>query len=189
MPVDKFAYKIIKEDNNVRVYDSATGRNFDGKDMIYTYNESIDSLDWKITQDTIHFGGNICQRADLSYGGRKWIGWFALDIPIFDGPYKFAGLPGLIVKLADDAGFWTFELISLETTSIKHAINFQGWYVIAKKSKKDLYRDRRDFQNNLPIWNADAKPENPADVEKVKESYKKLIKDLKKDNHWIELYP
>ena len=188
-PINKFSYKIIKENNVIQVYDSAFGLNMHGKDVIYTYDESIDSLHWQIREDTIHFANSICQRADLIYGGRVWTAWFAPDIPVFDGPYKFAGLPGLIVKISDEKEFWNFELTSLNTVSIEHAINFQQWFVFEEKSKEELYQDRRDFQKSMPIWTADSNPENPADKEFIKDYLKKLKPMMQKDNNWIELIP
>ena len=32
---------------------------------------------------------------------KKMDGWFTEELPFQDGPYKFRGLPGLIVKLED----------------------------------------------------------------------------------------
>lgn len=188
-PINKFSYKIIKEDRMIKVYDSAFGLNLNGKDILYVYEEPLDSLPWQIKEDTLHFANWICQRAELEYGGRRWTAWFAPDVPVFDGPYKFAGLPGLIIKITDEKEFWDFELLSLKQVSIKHAINFQKWFVFEEKSKKELYQDRRDFQKSLPALGANAKPENPADEEKAKNALKRLKVLLEKDNNWIELYP
>jgi GLPGLI family protein len=41
------------------------------------------------------------QKATTEFGGRKWTAWFCEEIPLSDGPYKFKGLPGLIVKISD----------------------------------------------------------------------------------------
>lgn len=188
-PIHKFSYKIIKEDRTIKVYDSAFGLNLNGKDILYVYEESMDFLPWQIKEDTLHFADWICQKAELEYGGRRWTAWFAPDVPVFDGPYKFAGLPGLIIKITDEKEFWDFELLSLKQVFIKHAINFQKWFVFEEKSKKELYQDRRDFQKSLPALGANAKPENPADEEKAKNALKRLKVLLEKDNNWIELYP
>lgn len=179
----KFNYVVKKSAASISVFDSAFGTDVQGKELIYNYSE--DPLHWELKDDTIHYAEFICQRADLFYGGRKWIAWFTNDIPISDGPYKFNGLPGLIVKISDDKNHWNFELISFKEVLIRHTINFQNWQVIQKKSKKQLFDDRRTYQNNL-IVQLENQGANRTDPEfmKIKSSWSEL---LKKDNNWIEL--
>jgi len=69
---------------------------------------------WKITDsikiaDELHF-----QKATTQFGGRNWVAWFSKDIPIPYGPYKFNGLPGLIVELYDTKEDYHFKVIKSE---------------------------------------------------------------------------
>ena len=48
--------------------------------------------------------------ATTEFGGRKWTAWFSTDLPFQDGPYKFYGLPGLIVKIEDEAKDYSWVL-------------------------------------------------------------------------------
>lgn len=48
-------------------------------------------------------------------GGRQWIAWFTNEIPFQDGPFKFYGLPGLIVKLEDSEDYHKFLLKGNQT--------------------------------------------------------------------------
>src|SRR3546814_19435070 len=41
--------------------------------------------------------------------------YFYPNIPLSDGPYKFGGLPGLIVRIVDENEHWDFTLVSIET--------------------------------------------------------------------------
>ena len=43
--------------------------------------------------------GYDVQEATTEFGGKWIIVWFAKELPIPDGPYKFKNLPGLILKL------------------------------------------------------------------------------------------
>jgi len=70
-------------------------------------------MDWKILPDREKIGTYDCQKAVLDFGGRKWTAWFTDEIPIPDGPYKFHGLPGLIVKIEDQSNSHKFELIQV----------------------------------------------------------------------------
>lgn len=80
-----------------------------GRD-IYSYEEDR-PLNWKISSETTKIGEYKVQKAETDFAGRKWIAWFTTDLPYQDGPYKFGGLPGLIVKVEDDKGDYSFDLM------------------------------------------------------------------------------
>ncbi|PTT68562.1 MULTISPECIES: GLPGLI family protein [Chryseobacterium] len=80
-----------------------------GRDM-YTYEEDR-PINWKISSETTKIGDYKVQKAETDFGGRKWTAWFTTDLPYQDGPYKFGGLPGLIVKVEDDKGEYSFDLM------------------------------------------------------------------------------
>lgn len=73
------------------------------------YNEDL-KFTWKIEKDKQKIGTYNTQKATTEYGGRKWIAWFTTELPFQDGPYKFYGLPGLIVKIEDDGKNYSWEL-------------------------------------------------------------------------------
>lgn len=64
------------------------------------YTEDL-KFNWKISDEKQKIGEYNAQKATTEYGGRKWTAWFSSDLPFQDGPYKFSGLPGLIVKIED----------------------------------------------------------------------------------------
>lgn len=65
---------------------------------------------WTILNDKAKIGAYNTQKATTEFGGRKWTAWFTPDIPLQDGPYKFNGLPGLIVKVEDADKNYSWEL-------------------------------------------------------------------------------
>ncbi len=67
--------------------------------------------EWKILAEKQKIGEYDTQKATTTYGGREWIAWFSTAIPFQDGPYKFYGLPGLIVKLEDITGTHIMTLV------------------------------------------------------------------------------
>ncbi|SIQ08210.1 GLPGLI family protein [Chryseobacterium sp. RU37D] len=73
------------------------------------YNSDL-KFNWKILNDKQKIGEYNTQRATTEFGGRTWTAWFTTDIPFQDGPYKFWGLPGLIVKIEDDAKNYSWVL-------------------------------------------------------------------------------
>jgi GLPGLI family protein len=74
-------------------------------------------------QDSVILGFN-CQKAYTTYGGRNYTAWYAPQIPVSEGPYKFSGLPGLILKICDTKNEHCFTL-----TSLKHVKYFQPIFI------------------------------------------------------------
>lgn len=76
------------------------------------------NINWEIVpnSDTIFLGYN-CKKAKCTFGGRNYIALFTPEIPINDGPYKFFGLPGLILKISDTQNFHRIELLKIETVN------------------------------------------------------------------------
>ncbi|MFN4364060.1 GLPGLI family protein [Chryseobacterium hispalense] len=104
--------------------------------------------EWKILSEKQKIGEYTAQKATTNYGGREWIAWFSTEIPIQDGPYKFYGLPGLIVKVEDTTGTHIMTLAgnkkikaSSETKKVKNddvKITFGGLEEI--EITEDKYR-------------------------------------------------
>ena len=100
----KFSYKITKAyPSMLETYSDRISRN------LFGYEENI-KFDWKITTDKEKIGEYNTQKATTEFGGRKWTAWFATEIPFQDGPYKFYGLPGLIVKVEDEGKNYSWLL-------------------------------------------------------------------------------
>lgn len=76
--------------------------------------EETEKPAWKIINEKKTISNYICQKATTNYLGREWIAWFTNDIPFQDGPYKFNGLPGLVVQISDSENEHSFELIQIK---------------------------------------------------------------------------
>ena len=73
--------------------------------------------DWVLAEGERTINGYKCQRAITSYGGRDYEAWYTPSLPVADGPYVFAGLPGLIVQIYDTKNYYTFTLQSFRAES------------------------------------------------------------------------
>ena len=58
--------------------------------------------------------GYKCQEAVGKFRGRNYKAYFLKDIPISNGPFKFDGLPGLILKVVSDDGCVKIEAFYIE---------------------------------------------------------------------------
>lgn len=77
------------------------------------YTEPIPEFSWKLLEETKKIGGHECQKAECHYMGRTYVAWFAPDIPISDGPWKFCGLPGLVLEVSDLSNQYVFTFLGM----------------------------------------------------------------------------
>lgn len=100
----KFSYKIIK------TYPDMKEQYIDRVSMnLFGYDDNV-KFNWNILSEKEKVGEYNTQKATTEFGGRKWTAWFSTDIPFQDGPYKFYGLPGLIVKIEDSEKNYSWKL-------------------------------------------------------------------------------
>lgn len=122
-------------------------------------------LKWNILPETQKIENYNCQKATLSFGGRIWEAWFSKDLPFPDGPYKFHGLPGLIVKLQDKTKSHQFLLKG----NRKLTANDHSWNYIW-----DLEKEAKHEFNGVKV--------TPTQYKKLYLSYKNdPAKDIKLD--------
>jgi GLPGLI family protein len=136
-------YAIEFNGNEITYYDEL------GNDE-FQYTETLDH-NWKLGSESKTLKGYKCRNATVSYGGRDWIAWYATELPINAGPYKFRGLPGLIVKITDATNSYDFELYSvkeksnLTVTKSYHSKSFEE----RKKLTRDAFNKYRFYWNLL----------------------------------------
>ena len=64
--------------------------------------EKIEGLfDWQLLDGDSIVCGYPCHKATTIFRGRIWTVWYTLDLPYSDGPWKFCGLPGLVLYAYD----------------------------------------------------------------------------------------
>ncbi|MCV9929289.1 GLPGLI family protein [Flavobacterium sp. LS1R49] len=73
------------------------------KGVNYKINEVLPVMNWKLSKDTDtkKIDMFICNKAMLNFRGRSYTAWYTPYIPLSFGPWKFYGLPGLILELYD----------------------------------------------------------------------------------------
>lgn len=81
------------------------------------FTEPCPPQQWTLHNDTMTVLEHSCQKATCHWRGRDFVAWFAKDIPIRRGPWKFNGLPGLILKLYDTDRYYTFEAVNLKNSN------------------------------------------------------------------------
>ena len=109
------SYRIYKKRDKEEIItiDNGPLEGFDTK-TYFQLTENIPPQAWKMSGDTSTVLNYLCQKASATFRGRTYVAWFTLDIPINDGPWKFYGLPGMILKVQDTEGQFCWEVIGLQ---------------------------------------------------------------------------
>ena len=109
---------------------------------LYYYVEEKNRPAWKFESGNAVFCGYNCKKAAVTLYGRNYTAWYTHEIPISDGPWKFWGLPGLILKITDDKNEYDFECIGIEKPRWTDAIylNQQDCFPITKKRFNESVR-------------------------------------------------
>jgi GLPGLI family protein len=147
-------------------------------------------MNWKILPEKKQINKYMTQKATLNFAGRMWTAWFSTDIPISDGPYKFHGLPGLILKLQNNNSTHIFELVAIEKvngTLSKKTTN-QKLLTIDDKTYRKLYREYRENPTKNLIGIDISETQDGKTSNDFKKNMQKYYKSkLKKDNNLIEI--
>ena len=115
----------------------------------YVYTDSV-PIAWQLGEGSEMVCGHTCSVATAQFRGREWTAYYAPDIPVGRGPWKFGGLPGLILRIEDSTGDQRFTATSLRT------------------AHSDIYmdKDRDDFKTTRERFNKQLKDykNNPGQI-------------------------
>ena len=152
--------------SSYRIYKNYPGKgliSFNALDDQYYKVDQKMKMNWKlVTQKDTVISGYPCQMACTTYAGRDWVAWYSPHIPLADGPYKFNGLPGLILKISDTKNLHCFTLNAIKEATYDQAILKQTMifeditaeeYIKAKRN--DLMRLYGDLQNGTITSNSE----------------------------------
>jgi GLPGLI family protein len=132
-------------------------RVFDSKKQIIS--DSLNSIKWKIMTNippTKYLGRKV-KMAKCRFRERNYTALYCPDIPISDGPFKFNGLPGLILKISSDDNFISFSATKIEfidqskmQIAPKYFNNQIPFWDYVKLAKKEMAEDFKQFLSTLP---------------------------------------
>jgi GLPGLI family protein len=112
---------------------------------VYYYEDALNGIQWQIETDTATILSYICQKAVADFRGRHFTAWFAPDLPINDGPWKFMGLPGLILAVEDADKYFCFRAMSLEN-STRPILVSKGSFM--KATREEVAKVQKRFAQN-----------------------------------------
>ena len=156
-------------------------------------------LKWQILPENDVLGNFKIQKAETEFAGRKWIAWFTTEIPIQDGPYKFRGLPGMILKISDVTNSHIFTLIGIRKlkNNISKEDNFvfdfgtnqnvtqEKYKQIIKEFRQDPNKSIRQTLSDMTEVNDNGKMVDKNDF--LRERERRIKEENKKSNNLLEL--
>lgn len=181
------SYRINKSKNGMLRF-----KDFIGMAEYYSYDETP-NLKWHITSEKEKIGIYQAQKATTDFGGRQWIAWFTTEIPMQEGPYKFSGLPGLIIKLEDSAQNYSWILEGNKKLDQDIGLNKQNYLESqmgeAKKISKEGFVKRLKQYNKNPMGQISQMfdDKNPELMKKLKEEETRLRQQISHYNNTIEI--
>lgn len=119
--------------------------------------DTLNKINWHIVPGAKTIVGYKCKIAEATFRGREYIAYFCPEIPISDGPFKFQGLPGLILEIYSKDNFIKYaalevvfkEIGKLDVKSIWYENNI-SFAEYAQKSKKELELSTKIIESRLP---------------------------------------
>lgn len=112
----------------------------------YRMEEELAPQQWQVLDEVRTIEGYTVQRAECDFRGRRWVAWFTTEIPLSEGPWKFNGLPGLILEVADSRGDHSFTLSGLRV--IDNGSVTWPEYQYLKADRDDYLRTARKYKEN-----------------------------------------
>ncbi len=134
------------------------------------------------SNDTIILGYK-CHKAKAFFRNRHYIAWYTPEIPVSDGPYKFRGLPGLIMLIKDVKNMHRFELVKISKSSANSPILYRNKKYVEMSPKgfvKALYDSHLIFYDKVQ--------RNEAGITLGKEDRASMLRKIKSWNNYIEKF-
>ncbi|WP_027384884.1 GLPGLI family protein [Epilithonimonas caeni] len=164
---------------------------------LYNADQQV-KINWKILPDKEKVGEWNVQKAEAHFAGRHWIAWFSTEIPIQDGPYKFYGLPGLIVRIEDKSGFHKMELKGIKNNVFERDIfafefekpipvNYTKYQTIYKNYRKDPLANFKKAALSGQAYMVDDSGKEIRGQDYVRSQEKIVQERMKKNNNILEL--
>lgn len=175
--------KFYKKDllKNIILYEDAV--DFNQKNYIIA--DSLPQWDWKlIPNETKKIGNYLCNKAETEFRGSQIVAYYTTEIPINAGPWKFSGLPGLILEVR--------EKDTTNNSWIATKINYpykEKTLNLSFKKETNLISLKQFVKITNDYWEEDWKQtlaRIPKDVIVKKINKGKVIKTIEKKYEWEE---
>jgi len=148
--------------------------------LLFDFEDEVPEIKWDLSDEKKIINEFEVKKATTKLFGKNWTAWYAEDIEVPYGPYKFHGLPGLILEINDEKNNFHYKVSSV----IKDTTN----YPIHKKYNA-VNSKRIEFENAIKAYKNNPEKINMRtgdDPQKDAEAFEKRKLELKSKNNSIE---
>ena len=128
-----------------------------------SYTEQWPLMRWTLADEQQTILGHRCQKATCQFRGREFVAWFAADVPIKGGPWKFGGLPGCILKVYDVQKIYVWEAVAIERGT--YQIMQYPDKLYPKSTRKSVWQRQKkyteDYLNAIGWTSLEGRPTPP----------------------------
>ena len=172
-------------ENNIRIFYKKDPNNYFVRTSVdglkFKFIDEVPTIKWKFIDEEKIINDYKVKKATTNLFGRNWEAWYTEEIKHSYGPYKFNGLPGLILELHDTDNNFYFELVDLK----KDTTNYSKVYADFTKTnstKAEFINQIKFYKNNPGLYHKDLGIDTIKDNRILKDKLEKL----KKINNSIE---
>jgi GLPGLI family protein len=140
---DKFyRYLFVKNIAKNKIY--FVGRTHFGKSV--DVEDTLHNMKWQFTSDKKTILDFPCKSAKTNFRGRNYTAYYTEKIPISNGPWKFGGLPGLILEISSEDGefSWIVQNIHFNPDVTKmhiQKVNFAKFKFFTWQKYVEFYKE------------------------------------------------
>lgn len=150
----------------------------------FRFEDKLPQIAWSIENETKAVLGYNCQKAVGKLYGREWTVWFTMEIPVAEGPWLLAGLPGLVMEASDAENMFRFTAIELGKDKQSSVEPSARKFIKCSRQELMAYREKFDedpismIQASLglkvkKVVNTDGKEMKPKELERKRNYYEK----------------
>ena len=97
------------------------------------------NIAWELKEDQKRIGEFNCYKATTNFKKNNYTAWFTTEIPFSFGPWKFNGLPGIILEISDETNF--HQIIATRIRLEKSQVSLSKKIEEFNKSKPKTMRE------------------------------------------------
>jgi GLPGLI family protein len=116
-------WELISDPQATDKADELLVKNYSGSSLIlidyifqkkFYVKDSLHPMSWEHQADQKKILGYNCHSATTFFRGRNYMAYYTSDLAVKGGPWKFGGLPGLILEVVSSDAHYSFRAITIQ---------------------------------------------------------------------------